>query len=61
MLDRAGPSSCSRGLGLGPFSNWEQYQPASRFWELQGIESGIFLALTAILFYLAVRSIRRIS
>ena len=51
----------SQGLGPGPFSNWQQYQPASRFWEFQGIETGIFLALTAILLYLAIRRIRRIS
>jgi ABC-type transport system involved in multi-copper enzyme maturation permease subunit len=51
----------SQGLGPGPFSNWQQYQPASRFWEFQGIETGIFLTLTAILLYLAIRRIRRIS
>jgi hypothetical protein len=51
----------SRGLGPGPFSNSTQYQPASRFWEFQAIETGIFLALTAILLYLAIRRIRRIS
>jgi ABC-type transport system involved in multi-copper enzyme maturation permease subunit len=51
----------SQGLGPAPFSNWQQYQPASRFWEFQGIETGIFLALSAILLYLAIRRIRRIS
>lgn len=51
----------ARGLGPGPFSNSMQYQPASRFWEFQGIETGIFLALTAILLYLAIRRIRSIS
>jgi ABC-2 family transporter protein len=51
----------SQGLGPGPFSNWQQYQPASRFWELQSIETGIFLTLTAILLYLAIRRLRRIS
>ena len=51
----------SQGLGPGPFSNWQQYQPGSRFWEFQGIETGIFLALTVILLYLAIRRIRRIS
>jgi len=49
------------GLGPGPFSNWMQYQPDNRFWDFQGIESGIFLALTAMLLYLAVRRIRSIS
>jgi hypothetical protein len=51
----------SRGLGPGPFSNSTQYQPDSRFWEFQVIETGIFLALTAILLYLAIRRIRRIT
>jgi hypothetical protein len=51
----------SQGLGPGPFSNSMQYQPAGRFWEFQGIETGIFLALAAILVYLAVRRLRRIS
>ncbi len=51
----------SQGLGPGPFSNWQQYQPASRFWEFQSIETGIFLTLTAILLYLAIRRLRRIS
>lgn len=49
------------GLGPAPFSNSMRYQPASRFWEFQGIETGIFLALTALLIYLALRRIRRIS
>ena len=57
-----GTGSCDnqllkQGLGPAPFSNWEQYQPASRFWEFQGIETGIFLALAAILLYLALRRI----
>jgi hypothetical protein len=51
----------SRGLGPGPFSNAMRYQPASRFWEFQGIETGVFLALAALLIYLALRRIRRIS
>jgi ABC-2 family transporter protein len=51
----------TRGLGPGPFSNQMQYQPASRFWEFQGIETGIFVALAAILIYLAIRRIRSIS
>jgi len=51
----------TRGLGPGPFSNSMQYQPDSRFWDFQGIETGIFLALAAILLYLAIRRIRRIA
>jgi len=56
-----GGALVARGLGPAPFSNLQQYQPAGRFWEFQGIETGIFLALTVILFYLAIRRIRRIS
>lgn len=50
-----------QGLGPGPFSNTMRYQPDSRFWEFQGIEAGIFLALAAILVYLAIRRIRRVT
>jgi ABC-type transport system involved in multi-copper enzyme maturation permease subunit len=51
----------SRGLGPGPFSNSMKYQPVSRFWEFQSIETGVFLALSVVLLYLAIRCIRRIS
>jgi ABC-type transport system involved in multi-copper enzyme maturation permease subunit len=51
----------SQGLGPGPFFNSTQYQPASRFWEFQGIETGIFLALAAILIYFAIRRLGRIA
>jgi ABC-type transport system involved in multi-copper enzyme maturation permease subunit len=40
---------------------WERYQPADRFWLFQGIETTIFVALAAVLVYLAVRRIRRIA
>jgi len=56
-----GDDLVQQGLGPAPFSDWMRYQPGSRFWDFQGIESGIFLALTAILLYLAVRRIRSIS
>ncbi|MFF2657096.1 ABC transporter permease [Kitasatospora sp. NPDC058032] len=49
------------GFGPAPFSNWQEYQPADRFWTFQAIESGIFLALTALLLALAIRRVRRIS
>jgi len=62
----SGTNPCGNGLvnqgfGPAPFSNWMRYQPGSRFWAFQGIETGIFLALTAILLYLAIRRIRRIA
>lgn len=60
-LPACGDELIQRGLGPAPFSDWVRYQPGNRFWDFQGIESGIFLALTAILLYLAVRRIRSIS
>ena len=51
----------AQGLGPGPFSNSMRYQPDSRFWEFQGIETGIFLALTALLLFLAIRRLNRIA
>lgn len=64
--NKPGAGSCGgelseQGYGAGPFSNWMQYQPGDRFWVFQGIETGIFLALTALLLYLAIRRIRRIA
>ncbi|MCX5084568.1 MULTISPECIES: ABC transporter permease [Streptomyces] len=48
--------------GLGPGShNWQLYQPGDRFWAFQSIETGIFLALAALLVFLAVRRIRHIA
>jgi len=52
--------SLPAGRGAGAGRNPDG-QPVSRFWEFQAIETGIFLALTAILLYLAIRRIRRIS
>ncbi|TDC25163.1 transporter [Streptomyces sp. 8K308] len=55
------PECLDRG-GVEPGSyNWQLYQPGDRFWTFQSIETGLFLALTALLCYLAVRRIRRIS
>jgi hypothetical protein len=48
------------GFKAGDY-NWQLYQPADRFWLFQSIETGIFVVLTAVLLYLAVRRIRRIS
>ena len=56
-----GSEFSGQGFGAGPYSNWIQYQPGSRFWAFQSIETGIFLALTALLLYLAIRRIRRIA
>ncbi|MFG3698297.1 transporter [Micromonospora sp. NPDC047620] len=61
--DATGPgAACGADLGLGPGSyNWQLYQPGDRFWLFQGIETGIFVAMAALLLYLAVRRIRRIA
>ena len=64
--NRAGLPPCGsdliqQGMGPAPFSNFMRYQPGSRFWDFQGIESGIFLALTALLLFVAVRRLRSIS
>lgn len=40
-------SSCQ--AALSGFRSFLTYQPASRFWAFQGIETGIFIALAAIL------------
>jgi hypothetical protein len=58
---RCGNELIQQGFGAGPYSNWMQYQPGTRFWAFQGIETGIFLALAALLLYLTVRRIRRIA
>ncbi|MER7459981.1 transporter [Micromonospora sp. NPDC126480] len=51
---------CGADLGVGPDAyNWQLYQPADRYWLFQAIETGIFVALAALLIVLAVRRIRR--
>lgn len=50
-----------QGFGQGPYTNFQTYQPGSRFWAFQGIESGIFVALAALLLVLAVQRLRRIA
>ncbi|MFD2762969.1 transporter [Micromonospora eburnea] len=54
--------ACGAELGLGPGAyNWQLYQPGSRFWLFQGIETGIFVVLALLLVYFAIRRIRRIA
>jgi ABC-type transport system involved in multi-copper enzyme maturation permease subunit len=53
-------ATCPTPYGPGAY-NWELYQPASRFWLFQSIETGIYVAVAAFLLYLAVRRIRRIA
>jgi hypothetical protein len=55
----AGQGACD--LNVPGARNWELYQPASRFWAFQAIETGIFTALAILLLYLAVRRVRRLA
>jgi hypothetical protein len=61
-VEGPGGRRCGAELGLEPGAyNWRLYQPADRFWLFQWIETGIFVALALLLFYLAIRRIRRIA
>jgi hypothetical protein len=55
-----GGQACGSDLGLGAY-NWQLYQPGSRYWLFQSIETGIFAVLAVLLLYLAIRRIRRIA
>ncbi|MEV6816109.1 transporter [Micromonospora sp. NPDC051296] len=55
-----GGGPCGEEFGAGAY-NWLLYQPADRYWLFQGIETGIFVALAAILLYLTIRRVRRIA
>jgi hypothetical protein len=41
--------------------NWVSYQPADRFWPFQYIEAGVFVALAALLLWLAAARLRRLA
>jgi hypothetical protein len=54
--------TCGADIGLEPGAyNWRQYQPADRFWEFQYVETGIYLALAALLLFIALWRVRRIT
>jgi hypothetical protein len=56
-----GPGGCgSNEAGPGSY-NWQQYQPGDRFWTFQGIETGIFVLLTAALVFFAFRRLRTLA
>lgn len=64
------PAACHGRLVLGGVPNclsaagWHQvitYQPASRFWAFQGIESGIFVVMAAALLALACWRLLRVD
>jgi hypothetical protein len=48
------------GVSAGS-SNWQVYQPGSRFWDFQAIESGIFVALAVLLVWFALTRVRRLT
>jgi hypothetical protein len=52
----ANVQACAQRIGLHVVA---RYQPGSRFWMFQGIETGIFVALAAGLFVLAAWWVRR--
>lgn len=52
------PGPCLETYGAGAY-NLQVYQPAGRFWLFQAIETGIFLALAAVLLALAIHQVRR--
>lgn len=52
------PSSCVAEYGLGA-NNLEIFQPASRYWLFQGIETALFVALAALLVFGAIWWVRR--
>jgi ABC-type transport system involved in multi-copper enzyme maturation permease subunit len=54
------PKACFGWIGSLNLRQSIVYQPASHFWPLQWIESGIFLALAALLIALCLRWTRRL-
>jgi hypothetical protein len=54
------PCGSDLDLPAGAY-NWQLYQPGDRFWLFQLIETGIYLALAAVLILLAVRLLRRLA
>jgi hypothetical protein len=57
-----GQRACLDKFGNSPLTgayNVVTYQPAGRFWTFQGIETGLFVALTALLIAFAVYRIKR--
>src|SRR6266540_774600 len=54
----SGPQSPCAEYGVGAYIA-QTYQPGGRFWLFQYIEAGLFVALAALLLFLAVRQVRR--
>ena len=56
LPSQANLSACVHKLGLHAVST---YQPGSRFWAFQGIESGIFVSLAAVLVLTTLSAVKR--
>jgi hypothetical protein len=54
-----GPGQCISELSRMHLRQFVTYQPASRFWPLQGIETGIYLVLAAGLGWVCAAQVRR--
>lgn len=57
-LSFAGPRECLTGLGAN--RQFTDYHPASHYWPLQLVETGILLALAALAVFAAFRTLRRL-
>jgi hypothetical protein len=55
----ASDSSPTQCLTTHGYTQWESYQPGSRFWTFQWIEAGWLLALSVVLIAVAVWLVRR--
>jgi hypothetical protein len=55
------PGGCGATPAGPGAQNWLQYQPGDRFWIFQGVETGIFVLLTAALVFFAFRRLRTIA
>jgi hypothetical protein len=56
---RGNPGAMPSCLGAHGFRQFLTYQPANRYWAFQGIETGIFVALAAVLVAVAFAVISR--
>lgn len=52
-------NAAARCLDAAGYHNYATYQPASRYWAFQGIETGIFVAVAAALLAVAFVVVRR--
>ncbi|MFI1226930.1 MULTISPECIES: hypothetical protein [unclassified Streptomyces] len=57
-LSSAAPRECLTGLGAD--RQFTEYHPASHYWPLQLVETGILLALAALAVFAAFRTLRRL-